>query len=140
MAFIWHDEAEEFIFRALFQEAGGVWAIPVNYYLGLCNQVLAEASNLATINTELAGLGYARAPIPSSAVGWPTIAADGDYMKCTSEVVTFTSVGGAWAAVTRAFLATTVDGAGKLLASWDLASYALPSGESMDITVALRNK
>ena len=142
MAFVWHNEGKEMVNRVLLQEAGGAWAVPANYYLGLCNEVMAAVDDLADISTELAvALGYARVAIPSSAVGWPTIVPDGDYSKATSQEVSFTSVGGAWATVTRGFLCTVASGTGgKLLASFDIASYALPSGDSWPMTVALSNK
>ncbi|MFZ5452429.1 MAG: phage tail fiber protein [Thermodesulfobacteriota bacterium] len=84
---------------------------PTNLYLGLYTNTTepAEDATLAAI-TEPSGNGYARQAI---ACGGDVTLAGG---QVTAAQKTFAASGGAWGNVYGYFLATTIDGTGKLLA------------------------
>ena len=124
------DEGEQEFLKMIFQNvteiAGGA-----NWYIGLCNQLPAEADILTSISTEPAvSNGYAREALVRSAVGWPTLTVINGHTVMRSAAVTFTAAGGAFsAAFTRLFLTDQSSGtAGKL--------YAYSGALTAEITLA----
>lgn len=108
-------------------------------YMGLCTDAaLAENATLASL-TEVAGTGYARAELNLDDIDFPTSQTTGtaDWQLLTKQV-TFTGGAGGWTGAVTAFLATTVDGAGKLIASAPLSSTrTLASGDTLKVTFTL---
>jgi len=92
MAFMLHDEGEEYLLQVAFSEEQSA---PANFYIGLCDDTLVEADGLADILNELSGNGYARQTVASDDTDC-VIAIDGDYYKCTFAEQTFTASGGNW--------------------------------------------
>lgn len=91
-------------------------SVPANYYIGLCEDAsVAEDDNLASL-TELSGNGYARQAVASDNTDFTSAATGTNDRKVTTKVVTFTASGGAWNGAVHAFLATTIDDSGKLVA------------------------
>lgn len=112
------DEGEEEYLKMLFRDvteiAGGA-----NFYIGLCNQVPAEADLLPGITTEPgAAGGYARKAVARSAAGFPTITVVNGHKVIRTATQTFTASGADFdTAFTRAFLTDQSSGtAGKLYA------------------------
>lgn len=110
--------------------------VPVNYYIGLCEDAsVAENANLAGL-TELSGNGYERQPVASNNTDFTSAATGTNDRKMTTKIVTFTANGGAWNDAIHAFLATTVDDSGKLV---DVAALSvtrtLQDGDSLQVSI-----
>lgn len=109
-----HQEGLQFLLEAAMSEEQSV---PANFYMGLCTDAsLAEDASLGD-QTELSGNGYARQAVASSNVGFTSATTGTNDWKVTTLTVTFTASGGAWSGAVTAFLATTSDDSGKLIAS-----------------------
>jgi hypothetical protein len=125
----WTTEGIQWALECLFSEEQ---AVPANLYMGMCEDLaLTKADTLASL-TEVAGAGYARGSIPTTAVGWISAIYNTDDRKMTSDTVTF-NASGDWTVGRCWFIATTIDGSGKLLC-WDSIGEAilLSAGESHD--------
>lgn len=105
---------------------------PTNFYIGLANSTIAEASTLANITEAAASNGYARQLVERSATGWPTLAGS----VVTSSTETFTASGGSIGPVTDAFVCDVVSGtAGLLIVGTALSTTrTLADGESLDVS------
>ena len=113
-------------------------SVPANYYIGLCEDAsVAENDNLASL-TELSGNGYARQTVASDNTDFTSAATGTNDRKQTTKVVTFTASGGAWNGAVHAFLATTIDDSGKLVAVAALsATRTLQDGDSLQVSIVL---
>lgn len=131
------DEGERLLLMSTFRDEES----PTEFYLGLCNDTLVETDTLPDILNEPSGNGYSRQLIERSATGWPTIElSDGDY-RLTSKYVTFTASGGDIGPVTTAFLATTADNTGKLIAYAALPiSRTILDGDSAQARIKIKLK
>lgn len=112
---------------------------PANYYIGLATDAdIAEADNLAAL-TEITGTNYARIAVPSSAVGFSTSESAGsdDWLVAIEPVVFTGDVAGDWQEAFSVFLATTSDGAGKLIAGGALAAGRTLASENDTLTIDL---
>lgn len=112
-------------------------SIPANYYIGLCEDAsVAENANLAGL-TELSGNGYARQTIASDNTDFTSAATGTNDRKITTKTVTFTATG-TWNGATHAFLATTIDDTGKLVAAAALSvERFLVNGDSLQSSMVL---
>lgn len=117
---------------------------PTQYYVRLSDSTsTCSITDTDTLTTASAGEpstnGYAAQLIERSSTGWPTLALDaGDY-QATSSTETFTASGGSWGPVNCAFLATTSDNSGKLIAYAGLSqARTLASGETLQITYKVK--
>jgi hypothetical protein len=110
-------------------------SVPASFYRGLgTNTSLADGATLASI-AELSGDGYARDALASDGIDWDGEGIGvGDYQAVSKES-TFSAAGADWVRARIDFLATTVDGTGKLL-GWrpvqEGSGYILPDGENYD--------
>ena len=117
MAADWHAEGLQWLLEAAFSEEQSV---PANFYIGLATDAsLAETASLGD-QTEVSGTSYARQAVASSAVGFISAATGTNDRKVTTAEVTFTA-GGTWTGAVTAFLATTIDDSGVLIASTQLS-------------------
>lgn len=129
-------EGLEFILEAAFSEEQ---SIPANYYIGLSQDSVATLGETASLSdiTEVTGTGYSRESIASSATGFPTSASTGtnDWYIGT-DTVTFEATAGDWDEAVAAFLATTNDNTGKLIAVVDLSGpTTVDNGETLDVSI-----
>lgn len=133
-----HDEGEEFFVKVLFSE---VASPPAAYYIGLdARSSPAEDDNLAALDGEPTTDGYARVAVNSDATDFTVTkdAGSGDW-EAKSKECDFTASGGNWPAVTQAFLATSSDGSGKLIATKALSqSRIVNDGETLKVTFTIR--
>jgi hypothetical protein len=106
------DEGENSMLDSYFRNQNN----PVQYYLRLCNDSLDETDTLASILGEPAGSGYIPQLIERSSVGFPIIELDAGDWRVISKETTFTAFGGDIGPVVTAYLATTIDNTGKLIA------------------------
>ena len=107
-------EGEEAMLETFFRDNSDY--APTEFYLRLCNSTPSITSVLVTIANEPSGNGYSAQLLERSTVGFPTKELnDGDY-RLVSKEVTFSAVGGEIGPVTNAYLATTSDDSGKLIA------------------------
>lgn len=112
-----HQEGLQYILETAFSEEQSV---PANFYMGLCTDAsLAETASLGD-QTEVSGTGYARQAVASTSVGFVSASTGTNDRKVTTIEVTFTA-GGTWTGAKTAFLATTVNDTGKLIASEQLS-------------------
>lgn len=130
-----HAEGLQFILEAVFPKTQ---VLPANYYLGLATDAsLAEDATLASL-TEVSGTGYARQAIPASAVGFSSGTAGTNDRKVTGAQQTFMA-GGAWTTANTWFLASTIDGTGKLIASGPLSQpRTLGNGDTLNVTPTIQ--
>lgn len=129
-----HQEGLQFILEVAFSEEQSV---PANFYLGLATDAsLAETASLGD-QTEVSGTSYARQTVASTSVGFTSATTGTNDRKVTTVEVTFTA-GGAWTGANTAFLATTVDDTGKLIASEQLSgTITLVNNGTLKFTMAI---
>ena len=95
--------------------------VPSEFYIRLARSTILDTSVLNDIANEPSGNGYAAALIERSAVGFDTLELDeGDY-RVISKEVSFTASGGDIGPISVAFLSTTSDNLGLLLAFVNLS-------------------
>lgn len=106
------DEGEESVLDTYFRAQSA----PAQFYVGLGFGAVSETDGLADLPGEPVGNGYARQLVARDVTGWPTLAlSDGDF-RVDSKQVTFAASGGSIGPVNYAFLATTLNNTGKLIA------------------------
>ena len=129
-----HTEGLQYILEAAFSE---VQVPPANFYMGLATDAsLAEGATLASL-TEVSGTGYARQTVPSSAAGFTSATTGTGDRKLTTSIETFTA-GGNWTGANTVFLATTIDGTGKLIASAPLSTTrTLANGDTLQVAIEI---
>ena len=130
------DEGEQNMLDQYFRNQNA----PSTFYARLCNDTPIETDALSDIQNEPSGMGYSAQEIERSAVGFPTLALDsGDY-QLTSKQVTFECTGsGNSYTVTYAYLATTSNDTGKLVAFVALSqSRTLNTGDNLKLTVKIK--
>ena len=137
---IWEDEkpnslvqeGEESILETYF--LNGTAYIPTQFYVRLCNDDLLITSNLTSIGDEPVGNGYTPQLLERSGVGFPTKELSGGIYRIISKVISFTANGGSIGPVTTAYLATTSDNTGKLVAFRSLTlSRTVLDGDTMTL-------
>jgi len=112
---------------------------PTQFYVRLCNYTPSIISTLATITGEPATGGYTPQLLERSSTGFPTkdITSGGNY-RLTSKIISFTASGADIGTVTNAYLATTSDNSGKLIAFRALSmSRTVKSGDTMTIQIKI---
>ena len=109
------DAGEEAMLELYFR--GDAAYAPTEFYVRLCNDTLVEVDTLSEVQNEPAGtFGYAPQLLERSSVGFPTKEfVEGDF-RVNSKSLTFTASGGDIGPVTTAYMATTSDNSGKLIA------------------------
>lgn len=116
-------------------------SVPATFYVGLATDASpAEDASLGDL-TELSDTGYARQTITSNSTDCVSSAAGTNDWKMTLKTVNFAnSSGGAWTAANIAFLATSSDDSGKLIASLPIpgAPLTLNDGDDVDVTFVLQ--
>lgn len=131
------DEGEESILEVFFRENSAY--TPSGFYVRLCNDTLIETDTLSSILNEPSGNGYSAQTLERSSVGFPTKEMDdGDYRLVTKEI-TFTADGGDIGPVTTAYLATSSDNTGKLIAYRALpVTRTISDGDSAILTIRIK--
>lgn len=129
-------EGLQFILEAAFSEEQ---AVPANFYVGLCTDAsVAEDASLADL-TELSGNGYSRQTVASDNTDFTSAAAGTNDRKVTTKTVTFTASGGAWSGAVHAFIGTTTDDSGKLVAVAALSTTrTLQDGDSLQVSMVIQ--
>ena len=134
-----HTEGLQFFLEAALSE---VQSVPANFYMGLCEDAsVAEDGNLAGLTELAVASGYARVAVASNGTDFTSATAGTNDRKMTTKVCTFTANGGAWNNAKTAFLATTVDDTGKLIASMPLnggAGWTLADGQHLDLSMVIQ--
>jgi hypothetical protein len=131
------DEGEEVILETVFRRNS--LFIPTEFYVRLCTGSILETHGLVDILGEPVGNGYTPQLLEASSEGFPTKEIDaGDYML-TSKEITFTATGGNIGPVSTAFLATTLDNEGRLMAFVSLAlQRTILENDSMIIQIKIK--
>jgi len=119
---IWEDEGpntlaqegEESVLESFFRS--GTAYDPTEFYVRLCNDSLVTTDVLSAILNEPSGNGYTPQVIERSTVGFPTKELDSGAWRIVSKVLSFTASGGQIGPVITAYLATSSDNTGKLIA------------------------
>jgi hypothetical protein len=142
---IWEDEGnnslvqggEEQILETYFRATTAY--MPTSFYVRLCNETLLTTSTLTSITSEPVGNGYAAQTLARSAVGFPTKDIDSGVYRLTSKLLTFTASGGQIGPVITAYLSTTSDNSGTLIAFRTLSlSRTIMDTDSMTITIKIK--
>jgi hypothetical protein len=127
------NEGASMILKLVYQNQSSLIDAPANFYVRLCNYSPVVTDTLATIQSEPSGNGYVAQTVPASTAGFPVtdVAPDGNP-RLTSAVITFTADGGDIGPVTTAYLATTIDNTGLLVAFLPLSMQrTILDGDSM---------
>lgn len=129
-----HTQGLQFLLEVTFSEEQSV---PANFYIGLATDTsLAESATLASL-TEVSGTGYERQTVASNNTDFTSASTGTNDRKITSKTVTFTATG-TWTGAKTVFLATTVDGTGKLIASAQLSTTrTLVSGDTLTVSIVI---
>lgn len=114
---------------------------PTQFYVRLCNDTIIETDTLSSVQNEPSGNGYAPALLERSVVGFPTLELDaGDY-RVVSKEVSWTASGGDIGPVTSAYIATTLDNSGLLIAAVTLPlERTIVSGSTMYANLRIKLK
>ena len=131
------DEGEKQLLEVYFRNTNN----PVQFFIRMCNDSLQETDTLADVQNEPIGNGYSPQTVERSAVGFPDLSLDaGDY-TITSKVVTFTAAGGDIGPINTAYLATTSNDTGFLIAAVSLAaSRTIVSGDGLEVYFKIKMK
>jgi len=106
------DQGEQLILDTIFRNQ----AITSQFFVGLANDVISETDGLSDIAGEPGGNGYARQALNRDLTDWPILVLhEGDYRTESKEVV-FAASGGSIGPINSAFLSTTLNNTGKLVA------------------------
>jgi len=133
------DQGEEAILESFFR--GDATYTPTQFYVRLCNDTLTETDVLSSVLNEPSGNGYSAQLLERSTTGFPTKELhDGDY-RIVSKELTFTASGGQIGPVITAYLATTSDNSGILLAYRSLSmTRTILDGDSMTVQMRIKLK
>jgi len=114
---------------------------PTQFYVRLCNDTIIETDTLSSVQNEPSGNGYAAASLERSEVGFPTLELDdGDY-RVVSKEVEWAASGGDIGPVTSAYIATSSDNTGLLIAAVTLAlERTIVDGSTMYATLRIKLK
>ena len=138
MAAEYHTEGLQYQQEVAYSEQQSV---PANFYIGLATDSSpAEDASLAEL-TELASATYGRKTVASDSTDCVSAAAGTNDRKITTKTVNFAnSSGSPWTAVNIAFMATSSDDSGKLIASQPLtgAPVTVADGEDIDVNFVLQ--
>jgi len=132
------DEGEEAILEVYFRNDASY--VPTEFYVRLCNDTLVETDTLITVLNEPAGTyGYAAQLLERSSIGFPTKElSEGDY-RIVSKELTFTASGGDIGPVTTAYLSTTSNNTGKLIAFRSLSlTRTVIDGDEMVVQMRIK--
>lgn len=142
---IWEDtghnslvqEGEEAVLENFFR-ADAAYA-PAGFYVRLCYDTLVVTDTLITILGEPTGNGYTYQTLERSSVGFPTKELDSGNYRLVSKILTFTASGGSIGPVNTAYLSTTSDNAGKLIAFRPLAmTRTILDGDALTVQFRLK--
>jgi len=114
---------------------------PVVFYVRLANDTIQETDTLADIQNEPSGNGYSPQLLERSAVGFPILEADLGDWRVVSKTITFTASGGEIGPVNLAFLATSSDNTGLLLAYiTTTVERTILDGDSVNVSMKVKLK
>jgi hypothetical protein len=112
---------------------------PTEFYIRLCNYTPSIISTLSSISNEPTTGGYAAQLLERSTIGFPTkdITSGGNY-RLTSKIISFTASGADIGTVTNAYIGTTSNNTGKLIAFRALSmSRMIKDGDTMTIQIKI---
>ncbi len=106
------DEGERSLLMTYFRAE----ELPAQFYVRLAYDTISLTDGLGDVQQEASGNGYAPQLVERSAAGFPTVQqVSGDWQISTKQI-TFTAAGGDIGPFNVAYLATTLDNSGKLIA------------------------
>jgi hypothetical protein len=132
------NEGEENMLRTYFRNEYA----PTEFYVRLYNGTIVETDTLATLATgggEPVGNGYLPFLLARSDAGWPNIENDAGDWRVISKPITFTASGGNIGPITTAFIATTSNNSGKLIAANGLSIVrTIITGDQLQGTIRVK--
>jgi len=130
-----HLKGEEFLLNCCFNNNGNY--PPSEYYFGLDSRVsISQADTMDDLDGEPTASGYTRQPRSSNG-GFIVESNSGNY-RASSNIMTFTAVGGGWGPVKNIFMATSSDNTGVLISTAALSQeLSLIDGDSVNLRMAL---
>lgn len=132
------DEGERSLLMTYFRAE----EVPLQFYVRLANDAISLTDGLSNVENEPTSVhGYVPQLIERSAAGFPTVEqVEGDW-RVTSKQVSFTASGGDIGPVNVAYLATTLDNSGKLIAVLPFnESHVIGDGTSGLVVIRIRLK
>lgn len=133
------DEGEKACIEVFLRANDATYFPTDDFYIGFYRGSIAETTTLLTVPNEPSGNGYDRQTVRRSTAGWPTLEQhEGDW-RAISEEVTFQSTGGDIGPFSGAFLCTSLDNLGYLIASVATsAERTILSGASMSLSLKVK--
>lgn len=129
------EEGLEYILETAFTEAQNV---PVNFYMGLCEDEVLETDGLVDLIELVVANGYARQTIASNNVDITEAGTGTNDRKITTSTETFTCNTASWNGALYAFLGTTIDDTGKLICGAALSSERfLDPGDTLQVSFVI---
>ena len=142
MAFIWHNDGESYGLQCLFSAQQ---TVSTTYALGLCNDTLVEADQIADIANEPTDGGYSRQLVVGSVQDF-TISRTDPSWQAAMDAVAWTASGGnigtanTWF-FTNEFTSASLGGSAFLLASGPISpSRTINDGDTLNLTAYLQLK
>jgi hypothetical protein len=133
-----HFLGEQFLLNALFLGGNAPNTyIPNNYYLGLDNRtILAIGDTMESLQNEPFINGYSRQPV-NSTTGF-SMTVSGGVHQVSSQIVTFSAVGGSWGPCSNIFLSDKPNTTGVLISSAKLTNpVTVQSGDSVNMRMGM---
>lgn len=133
-----HYLGEEFLLNALFLGGNAPNTyIPNYYYIGLDNRTtIAVADTMEDLQNEPFINGYSRQAV-SSLTGF-SMTVSGGVHQVSSQIVTFSAVGGSWGPVSNIFLSDKPNTTGVLISSAKLTNpVTVQSGDSVNMRMGM---
>lgn len=131
------DEGEENMLRTYFRNEYA----PTEFYVRLYNGTIIETDTLATLlaaGGEPSGNGYVPVKIERSNIGWTIEPSGGDW-RVVSKLIEFTATGGSIGPISTAFIATTSNNTGKLVAANGLSIVrTILAGDKLQGTIRIK--
>ena len=136
------EDGEKAILETFFRDKGTNYFGMTDFFVGLYNGSLARTSVLTTVPGEPSGNGYARQKIERTSVGFPVIEKDDGNWRVVSKELIVIASGGTIGPVSGAFLCTSSDNTGTLIASlsFGVERTVQLGGESLAIQLKIKIK
>jgi len=112
------DEGEKAIVDTFFRGNAATYFGVTDFYIGLYNGTISEATKLTNIPSEpsgITGMGYSRQKCERSSIGFPTLEQDDGNWRVVSKEIELIATGGDIGPVNGAFLGTSLNNTGSLI-------------------------
>jgi len=135
---ILHQDGEEFLLRAAFTGGRDSSIIPDDYYLGMDNRIIVDATDdMDSLIGEPGSGGYDRQAVSST--GDFSVNFENDHWSAVSPIVAFQATSGNWGPVSQLFLTDKSDNTGFLISTASLDNaITVNNGDSVTVRIGMQ--